>query len=58
MFPALTISMARGLLDVTTVSAQRSVERLIDLGVLEEVTGQQRNRIYVAREILRTANAE
>jgi len=50
--------MARGLLDVTTVSAQRSVERLIDLGVLEEVTGQQRNRIYVAREILRTANAE
>ena len=58
MFPALTISMARGLLDVTTVSAQRSVERLVDLGVLEEVTGQQRNRIYVAREILRTANAE
>ena len=58
MFPALTISMARGLLDVTPVSAQRSVERLIDLGVLEEVTGQQRNRIYVAREILRTANAE
>jgi hypothetical protein len=58
MFPALTISMARGILDVTTVSAQRSVERLIDLGVLEEVTGQQRNRIYVAREILRTANAE
>jgi hypothetical protein len=58
MLPALTISMARGLLDVTTVSAQRSVERLIDLGVLEEVTGQQRNRIYVAREILRTANAE
>jgi hypothetical protein len=58
MFPALTISMASGLLDVTTVSAQRSVERLIDLGVLEEVTGQQRNRIYVAREILRTANAE
>ena len=58
MFPALTISMASGLLDVTTVSAQRSVERLIDLGVLEEVTGQQRNRIYVAREILRTANAK
>lgn len=56
--PALTISMARGLLDVTPVSAQRSVDRLVDLGILEEVTGQQRNRIYVAREILRTANAE
>ena len=56
--PALTITMARGLLDVTHVSAQRSVERLVDLGILEEVTGQQRNRLYLAREILSTVNSE
>ncbi|MCH8298693.1 MAG: Fic family protein [Chloroflexi bacterium] len=56
--PALTITMARGLLDVTQVSAQRSVDRLVDLGILEEVTGQQRNRLYLAREILNTVNSE
>ena len=56
--PALTITMARGLLDVTHVSAQRSVERLVDLGILEEVTGQQRNRLSLAREILSTVNSE
>ena len=56
--PALTIPMARGLLDVTHVSAQRSVDRLVDLGILEEVTGQQRNRLYLAREILSTVNSE
>ena len=56
--PALTITMARRVLDVTAVSAQRSVDRLVDLGILEEVTGQQRNRIYLAREIMSIVNAE
>ena len=56
--PALTISTARRRLDVTHVSAQRSVERLVDLGILEEITGQPRNRFYLAREILDTVNAE
>ena len=50
--------MARVVLEVTPVSAQRSVDRLVELGILEEVTGRQRNRIYVGREILATANAE
>ena len=56
--PAVTITKARVLLDVTHVSAQRSVERLVDLGILEEVTGQQRNRLYLAREIMSTVNSE
>ena len=56
--PALTISTARGLLDVTHVSAQRSVERLVDLGILEEITGQQRNRFYLAKEILSAVNSD
>ena len=56
--PAITISMAQGLLGVTHVSAQRSIERLVALGVLNEVTGQQRNRIYVATEILSVISAE
>ena len=56
--PGLTISMAQGLLGVTYVSAQRSVERLVGLGILEEVTGRQRNRVYLAPEILGIVNAE
>ncbi|MCH8802139.1 MAG: Fic family protein [Chloroflexi bacterium] len=56
--PAITISMARALLDVTYVSAQRAVERLVGLGILKEVTGRQRNRVYLAPEILGIINAE
>ena len=56
--PALTITMARDLLEVTHVSAQRSIERLVALGVLEEVTGRHRNRIYVAKEIISIISAE
>ena len=56
--PGLTISMAQGLLGVTYVSAQRSVERLVGLGILEEVTGRQRNRVYLAPEILGIVDAE
>ena len=56
--PAMTISMARTVLGVTPVSAQRSVERLVDLGILEEITGRQRNRAYLAPEIIGLINAE
>ena len=56
--PALTISMARQRLEVTYVSAQRSIERLVALGILEEVTGQQRNRIYLAMEIMEIIGVE
>jgi Fic family protein len=56
--PGLTISWAQELLGVSYVSAQRSVERLVALGVLEETTGQQRNRVYLAPEILAIVNAE
>ena len=56
--PALSISMAQELLGVTPISAQRSIERLVDLDILKEITGRQRNRIYVASEILSIASAE
>jgi Fic family protein len=34
-------------------TAQRYVERLEEIGVLREVTGYARNRLYRAEEILR-----
>jgi Fic family protein len=50
--PVLTIPMAAGRLKVTYASAQFNVEKLIKRGILKEVTGNRRNRVYIAREIL------
>ncbi len=52
MRPAITVGGARAALGVTWRSAQLNVERLVDARVVEEVTGQPRNRVYLAREIV------
>lgn len=40
------------LMDVWPASAQRMIDRLLAMEILKEVTGRQRNRIYLAREII------
>jgi len=50
--PALTISQAQALLMVSPRAARLNVEKLEAAGILEEVTRRQRNRIYLAREIV------
>lgn len=57
-FPALTARKARDVLQVTTVSAQRNINKLVKAGILAERTGRARNRVYVASEILSTIEAE
>ena len=37
---------------MTNAAAQKNVERLVDEGILAEVTGMRRNRIYLATRIL------
>jgi Fic family protein len=49
---AITIPKAGQLLGVTPRSAQQNVEKLEKAGVVHEVTGKARNRIYVAHEIV------
>ena len=56
--PATTIGLAQRLLDVTPRSAQLIVEKLVVAGILIEVTGQPRNRVYVARGIIDATTAE
>ena len=56
--PAFTAPYAGQLLGVTPVSARRTIERLEASGILQEVTGQRRNRIYFAWEILDILNTE
>jgi Fic family protein len=52
MHPAMTVGSAREVLSVTWRSAQKNVEKLVDAGILHEITGRARHRIYLAREIV------
>jgi Fic family protein len=56
--PALTISQAAQILGVTYRSAQQNVERLVALGILREVTGRKRNRVFICDEIIRAVEGE
>ena len=55
--PFITIPRAAEILDVTYPTAQTNIKKLEDLGILREITGQRRNRIYQAREILALLDA-
>jgi Fic family protein len=53
-YPAITIAQAARRLNVTARAAQLNVDKLLREQILEEVTGRQRNRIFVARGIIAT----
>jgi len=53
-YPAITTKKAAELLEVTQRSAQLNINKLVDAGILVEATGQKRNRVYVAQEIIST----
>jgi Fic family protein len=53
MRPVLSIRQLETELGVTFPVAKRYVEKLIQAGILQEVTGQARNRIFRAEEIYR-----
>ncbi|MGB7094976.1 MAG: Fic family protein [Anaerolineales bacterium] len=50
--PIVTIRQVESALDVPYRSAARYVEKFVQLGILMEITGQSRNRIFRAEEIL------
>jgi len=51
--PVLTVRQVEAALEVNFSTAQRYVNQLEDVGLLREVTGQARNRVYRADEVLR-----
>lgn len=51
--PAVSVKSAAEILNITPQSAQRVVEKLVDAKVLTEVTGRQRNRVYLAEQIVK-----
>jgi Fic family protein len=51
--PFITAKYVAQTLGVTTASAQEHIDRLIAEGILKEVTGKKRNRIYGAMDIMK-----
>lgn len=52
--PFINMRRAADLLNVNPQSAQNNINKLIEAGIVHELTGQKRNRVYVARAVLRT----
>ena len=52
--PIVTVRQVEAALNVPYRSASRYVEKLVQLGILREITGQTRNRIFRADQILVT----
>jgi Fic family protein len=52
--PILNVRQAEAALGIPYMTAERCIERLVEAGVLHEITGKARNRIYRADEILAT----
>lgn len=50
--PAVTVRQAATKLGVSFPTAQKHIERLVQAGVLEEVSGRQRDRVFVARQLV------
>jgi Fic family protein len=56
--PVTTVAGARNLLKLTTRSAQQNVDRLVQAGILKEITGRQRYRVFVAQRIIEIVEAD
>lgn len=50
--PFTQVGTAAGRLGVSYATAQRAIDHLRAADILEEITGQRRNRLYASREIL------
>lgn len=51
--PYITVNYAATTLGVAFKSAGKIVEKLVEIGILREVTGQQRNRVFRADRIFK-----
>jgi len=51
-FPAITNPAVCKRMKITPRSAQLNIDKLVERGIIREATGRQRNRVYVASEIV------
>ena len=50
--PMVTLPMATKMLAINKVTAQRTIQALVDAKVLHEITGKARDRVYAYRKYL------
>jgi Fic family protein len=55
--PIISVRQVEAALQVPYLTAQRYVEKLVEMGLLREITGKARNRLYCADEVLRAIDA-
>ena len=51
-YPAITNPAVSERMKITPRSSQLNIDKLVQKGILREATGRQRNRVYVATEIV------
>jgi Fic family protein len=50
--PVMTVQSAQTILNHSQPSAQHNIDRLVKEGILQEITGKQRGRVYLAARIM------
>lgn len=55
--PYITVNRAKEVMDIAYKSANKIVERIAEAGILREITGQQRYRVFSADEIFHLLDA-
>ena len=58
MKPVLNAKTAKEFLKVTFPAVQKAIRSLEEVGILKETTGQKRNRVYVAQEVMKILEEE
>jgi Fic family protein len=56
--PVVSVARLSEIWEMPFPAVQRGVERLAEIGILSEMTGQRRNRLYVAHELLRVLGTD
>lgn len=55
-YPVITIRRLSQLIDVSIPAATTAIEQLMEAGILKELTGYRRNRVFTAIEVLQIIN--
>jgi Fic family protein len=55
---AISTTRAAAVLGVTYAAAQSNIDKLVDAGILREITGQKRNRLYLAEGIINAVKGQ
>ena len=54
--PVITAMFVKKYFNTTYTTAKNNIARLVGAGILREVTGARRNRIYAAEQVLKIIN--